>query len=686
MTKITTEHLARQACVYVRQSTFDQVQHNLESRRRQYGLAERARTLGWSEVVVIDDDLGRSGSGVHRPGFERLLAALCEGIVGAVFCIEASRLARNGRDWHTLLEFCRLVDALIIDEDGVYDPRQTNDRLVLGMKGTLSEMELSILRQRSYAALMQKAQRGELFTTVPIGFLRTRNDSIELDPDARIREAITVVFRKFRKLGSIRQVLLWLRQEAIELPSVLYGPEGRSVVWKLPGYAAVNKMLCNPIYGGAYAYGRTKTVVRIESGRKKNLKGQRVERQDWQILIPAHHEGYIEWEEYELNQRQIANNANMKGVMVRGPARNGGALLAGLLRCGHCGRKLHVAYSGTAGQCLRYDCRGARNNHGTDRCISFGGLSADQRVTEEVLGRLQPLGMRAALEAIDRHAQIGDERIRQKELVLEQARFEVARARRQYDAVDPDNRLVAAELERRWNEALKHDAAIELALAALRESQPTGLSAAAQERLVQLGDDLPSLWNHPQSSPELKKRILRTVLHEIVVRREADTISMLLHWQGADHTSIEFVTTKTGQHRWSTSQDTITLVGELARVQPDQGIAAILNRLGTRTAHGHTWTEARVCSLRHDHGIAAYREGERSERRELTLEETAQELGVCTMTVRRLIDRKILPARHACVGAPWIIRRDDLNSIAAEIAARSLPRTVNPDQISLELE
>jgi DNA invertase Pin-like site-specific DNA recombinase len=288
MSKILTEHLARHAYVYIRQSTFDQVQHNLESQRRQYGLAERARALGWSDVIVIDDDLGRSGGGVYRPGFERLLAALCEGIVGAVFCIEASRLARNGRDWHTLLEFCRLVDALIVDEDGVYDPRQPNDRLLLGMKGTLSEMELSILRQRSYAALMQKAQRGELLTTLPIGFLRGRNDRIELDPDQRIREAIGPVFRKFHELGSIRQVMIWLRQERIELPAVLhYGPDGRCVLWQLPSYHPVNKMLRNPVYGGAYAYGRTKTIIRIEHGRKKNYKGQRVEQKDWQILIPG---------------------------------------------------------------------------------------------------------------------------------------------------------------------------------------------------------------------------------------------------------------------------------------------------------------------------------------------------------------------------------------------------------------
>ncbi len=686
MSKILPEHLARQACVYVRQSTLDQVHHNRESQRRQYGLADRARTLGWGEVVVIDDDLGRSGGGAHRPGFERLLAMLCEGGVGAVFCIEASRLARNGRDWHTLLEFCRLVEALIIDEEGIYDPRQPNDRLLLGMKGTLSEMELSMLRQRSYAALMQKAARGELLTTVPVGFLRARNDRVELDPDERIRAAIGLVFRQFRELGSIRQVLLWLHQERIELPSVTYGPEGRGVTWKLPGYHAVNTMLHNPTYAGAYVFGRTKTHTRVEQGRKRTRKGQRVEQKDWQILIPEHHEGYIAWAEYELNQRQIMHNANMKGVMVRGPARNGGALLAGLLRCGHCGRKLHVAYSGTRGQCLRYDCRGARINHGADQCIVFGGLRAEQRVAEEVLHRLQPLGIRAALAALDRQAHLTDENLRHKELGLEQACFEVAHARRQYDAVDPENRLVAAELERRWNAALGQQAAVEQELAVLREKQPVRLDSATQEVLLQLGEDLPALWHHPKSPPEIKKRILRTVLHEIVVRRDGERITMWLHWQGGDHTSIEFAKNRTGEHRWTAHEDSVALVRELARIQPDRGITAILNRLGKRTAHGHTWTESRVCSFRGDHHIPVYREGERWERGELTLEETAAHLGVSTMTVRRLIEQKTLAAQHACSGAPWIIRREELDRVAAGQTRGVVPRTANENQQPLQFE
>jgi DNA invertase Pin-like site-specific DNA recombinase len=291
MSKLSAEHLARGAYVYVRQSSADQLRHNHESRRRQYALVERARALGWSEVVVIDDDLGVSASGVARPGFERLLAAICRGVVGAVVSIEASRLARNGRDWHTLLEFCAVVDTLILDEDGVYDVRNASDRLLLGMKGTFSEMELSLLRQRSLEALKLKAARGELHTTVAIGYVRGPGDRIEMDPDLRVREAIALVFGKFAELHSVRQVLLWLQQEALPLPSLRHGPEGRTVVWKLPVYASVRHILTNPVYAGAYAFGRRETRVCIEGGRKRVLRGQLRSPERWQVLITEHHEG-----------------------------------------------------------------------------------------------------------------------------------------------------------------------------------------------------------------------------------------------------------------------------------------------------------------------------------------------------------------------------------------------------------
>jgi DNA invertase Pin-like site-specific DNA recombinase len=481
MSKITAEHLTRQAIVYIRQSTADQVVRNLESQRRQYGLADHARQLGWGDVTVIDDDLGRSGSGVARPGFEKLLAAICEGRVGAVVSIEASRLARNGRDWHTLLEFCGLVGTLIVDEEGIYDPRNPNDRLLLGMKGTMSEMELSILRQRSHEALRQKARRGELFMTVAIGYVRVGRNAIEKDPDRRTQEAIALVFAKFAEMQSIRQVHLWFRHERVLLPAVAYGPEGRHIAWKLPVYNTVLHILKNPIYAGAYVFGRTGSRVVIEDGRKRVIQNTRKAQEDWDVLIHDHHDGYVSWMEFERNQRLIADNVTGKYFSARGAIRRGEALLAGLLRCGHCGRKLHVAYSGKAGNTGRYHCRGSAINHGGARCILFGGMRVDRAVSAEIIERLQPLGIEAALAAEAARGQASDDKRRQLELSLEQARFEVLRARRQYAAVDPDNRLVAGELEARWNVRLVDAAALEEEIGAL-DAAPALMVISAADR------------------------------------------------------------------------------------------------------------------------------------------------------------------------------------------------------------
>ena len=369
MSKITTEHLARSAYVYIRQSTADQLTHNHESRRRQYGLANRARQLGWASVEVIDDDLGRSGGGVARPGFERLLAAICEARVGGVLAIEASRLARNGRDWHTLIEFCGLVGTVIVDEDGIYDPRHPNDRLLLGMKGTMSELELSLFRQRSQQALKQKASRGALILGVAAGYVRVGRDRIEKNPDQRVREALQLVFSKFAEFKSVRQVHLWLRDERVELPVKSRAGETRGVVWRLPAYNVVHNILTNPIYAGAYAFGRTTSKVSVEQGRKRVRRGVHRPMAQWDVLIKDHHEAYITWDQFQQNQRVIAENATGKGsAAVKGAVRRGELLLPGLLRCGHCGRKLHVSYSGKLG---RYSCYGARMNHGTARCISI---------------------------------------------------------------------------------------------------------------------------------------------------------------------------------------------------------------------------------------------------------------------------------------------------------------------------
>jgi len=687
-TKITPEHLARGAYVYVRQSTADQLMHNHESRRRQYGLAEKAQGLGWSDVVVIDDDLGRSGGGIARPGFERLLVAICEGRVGIVLAVEASRLARNGRDWHTLLEFCALVDCVIADEDGIYDPRSPNDRLLLGMKGTMSEMELSILRQRSLEALKQKARRGELFLTVAIGYVKIRHDRIQIDPDLRIREALQLVFTKFSEFQSIRQVHLWLRQEQITLPAVDYGPEGRVVVWKLPVYNTIHHILTNPLYGGAYVFGRTKNQVTLEGGRKRVVRGVRKEREDWQVLLIDHHEGYISWHDFERNQRLITDNATGKGGWTRGPLRKGEALLAGLLRCGHCGRKLHVAYSGAGGNTARYHCQGAHLNHGTERCISFGNLRVDQGVGAEVIRLLQPLGIDAAIRAIEAQDIEADQARHHVELALEQARYEAAHARRQYDAVDPDNRLVAGELERRWNETLLAVRALEERLEATTARRAPTVSDGDRARIMALGADLEKAWHHPAATPETRKRILRTVLSEIVARVEGDEIILVLHWQGGDHTRLSVRKNKVGSHRWTTDASTEQMIRELARLLPDPAIASVLNRAGKRTGHGNTWTEARLRSFRSSHGIAVYRQGERAERGELTLDEAAARLNVSKMTVLRLIHAGKINARQFCKGAPWVIPDHTVSEIAASGRLPALPRPVteNQDQKVLQFQ
>ena len=687
MTRITPEHLGRGAFVYVRQSTPDQVLNNHESRRRQYALVDRARALGWSMVEVIDDDLGRSGSGIARPGFEKLLAAICEGRVGGVVSIEASRLARNGRDWHTLLEFCGLVGTVIVDEDGVYDPRHPNDRLLLGMKGTMSEMELSLFRQRSLEALKQKARRGELFLTVAVGYLKAPNDRIEKDPDRRVQEAIALVFSKFDELQTVRQVHLWMRQKRLPLPAVSYRDGGRQITWKLPVYNTLHHMLTNPVYAGAYVFGRTGSRTTIEAGRKRIVRGFRKERAAWEVLILDHHEGYIGWTDFERNQRLISDNANGKSFMSRGSVRRGQALLAGLLRCGHCGRKLHVAYSGADGDVGRYHCRGGYLNHGGDRCISFGGMRIDRAVGAEVIERLQPLGIQAALDALDERQAEDAEKRRQIELALEQARFEAARAQRQYDAVDPDNRLVAAGLEQRWNSRLLEVQRLDQELEQLSAAPAATPTQSERTRLLALGADVEQAWASPAALPATRKRIIRTLIDEIVVRVEDSELAIVIRWNGSDHTSLRVAKNRAGQHRWTTDAEVVELVAALARLLPDQAIAAVLNRAGKTTGRGNGWTRSRVCMLRNNRNIPPYREGERAERGEATLDEAAEKLKVSEATVRRLIAERILPAHQFCKGAPWTIRIEDLGLETVMQAANQRrtrkPSSDNPRQKAL---
>jgi excisionase family DNA binding protein len=689
MNKILPEHLARSAFVYVRQSTAYQVANNLESQRRQYGLVERARQLGWDDVQVVDDDLGKSGGGTTRPGFEKLLAAICEGRVGAVVSLEASRLARNGRDWHTLLEFCGLVGTLIVDEDAIFDPRSPNDRLLLGMKGTMSEMELSVFRQRSMEAMRQKARRGELHLTVAVGYVKTEDGGIEKDPDRRVQDGISLVFRKFAELQTVRQVLLWFRQENVLVPAIVQGRGKRPIEWKSPVYHTLHHILTNPVYAGSYAYGRRGTRVTIEGGRKRVMRDTlRRNWKDWEVLIHDHHAGYLTWAEFERNQHLIADNANGKSYMGRGSIRRGEALLPGLLRCARCGRRLHVQYTGKGGNTQRYVCRGAFSARAVDNCIGFGGMRIDRTVAQEVLDRLQPLGIEAALAAMQAHNERQSDKRQQIENAIQQAQYEAARARRQYDTVDPDNRLVAGELERRWNEKLVQLRDLEMQLDNLSQTEQTpALSAEDCAKLMILGKDLGKAWNSPGVSVETRKKIIRLLIKEIIIDVVGETLALVIHWQGGDHTEMKVKKNKVGQTRWTTDAGVVDLVRVLARQLPDNVIAAILNRSGKTTVHGASWTRTHVRGLRNTHGIPVYREGERAERGEVTLDEAAETLKVSRATAYRMVTNGVIPAQQLCAGAPWIIRLADLqlDAVRRDAEARRSRRPISHDPLQNSL-
>ena len=686
MDKLTASHLARSAYVYVRQSTPRQVRENLESRRRQYGLAERARVLGFSRVEIVDDDLGTTGSGTReRPGFVRLLAAVCAGGVGAVLAAEASRLARNSRDWHHLIDLCALTSTVLVDHDGIYDPKLLNDRLLLGLKGTISEYELGLMRQRAHAARRQAIERGEVLFQVPVGYVRTEDRRYEMTPDAQVQAAIRRVFAKYFELGSARQVLLWHRQEQIPLPVAKAASGGREVIWRLPAYSRVHAILTNPVYAGAFVHGRRQAKTRVVDGRARKSAGHVVPESEWRVLLRDHHPAYIDWESYQRIRRQMRENARMSGRMTKGAPRQGKALLSGLLRCARCGRRFFVGYSGTKHSIVRYSCSGAHIQAGLAPCISFAGRRVDEAVVRAVLAALAPEGMKASVAAWEALGRSQEEATRQLELAAERSRYEAERAKRQYDRVEPENRLVAGELERRWNEAL---AGLEAAEARLAEgvAQERPVTEGERARLSELGRDLEAAWNHPAASPSLKKRILRTVLVEVVadIADDPPRIELELHWAGGVHTSLSVGKNRTGRHGRSTDRTAIDLLRELAKICADDRIAQVLNRLGMKTGTGRSWTAGRVRGHRLSRKIPMFdREAPRTW---VTMTQAAAELGLTPYKMRGLLKSKVLPSRQVVRCAPWVIERADLELPAVREAVKRLKAGKKAPRKSLRQE
>jgi DNA invertase Pin-like site-specific DNA recombinase len=680
--KIRPHHLERKAILYVRQSSAHQVLHNRESRALQYAMRDRLTALGWSEIETVDDDLGRSAAGgVARAGFERMVAEVCLGKVGAVAAREVSRFARNSRDWQQLIEMCRVVDTVLVDQETVYAPRQGNDRLLLGLKGSLNEYELDLLRQRSLSARYEKARRGELFVIAPIGFVKA-GDRLEKDPDRRVQEAITLVFDKVSELGSARQALLWFLEHGLDLPARRKNGE---VIWRRPCYATIHRMIDNPSYGGAYAYGKSRAATSYD-GAGVRVRSRRRPRGEWLALMPGAHEGYVDWERAEAIRAMVSDNS--PASRHHGAPKHGDALLAGLIRCRRCGRKLTLRYSGMRHNIPRYSCHRGLLDCGEPSCIAFGGLRVDDAIETALFQVIEPGAIAAAVaaetEAKQRRDQVREALLRD----LEAARYAVDRAFRQYDAADPANRLVAGELEARWNKALARFAEVEAKVAA--HDVATLPRQVAPMSFDNLSDDLKSIWNAPTTDSRLKKRIVRTVIREVIadIDAEAAEIVLLIHWMGGVHTELRLPRRRRGQ-RNSTASDIVTAVRQLALVVSDDFIAGVLNRNKLVTGNDNRWTRQRVTTLRSYHRIPVYRPASDGVEPWLNLTKAAALLGISAKTLRLAAESGEIDAIHPLGEGPWVFDRAVLASSQAKMivaragSAAKYPTGHDPNQQTL---
>jgi DNA invertase Pin-like site-specific DNA recombinase/translation initiation factor 2 beta subunit (eIF-2beta)/eIF-5 len=659
--KVKSTHLQQCAYVYVRQSTTAQVEYNRESTDRQYKLVDRAISLGWpkTQVKVIDEDLAQSGSGTaQRVGFTRMTAEVALGQVGLILSIEVSRVARNNADWYRLLDLCSVTDTLIGDEDGLYHPGLFNDRLLLGLKGTMAEAELHVIRARLEGGIRNKAARGELRRGLPVGFIWGEHDGeVLMHPDQAVTGAIHTVFEKFAQMGSVRQVWLWFRSKQLHFP--LQTNTLPEIKWVTASYHAIHAVLTNPVYAGVYAYGKTKQESFVDETGQVKKRVKRLPQSQWAVLIHDHHKGFIDWEAYEMIQARIAKNSRPVAHQPTGAIREGAALLQGLATCGKCGRRLRVYYQGkhsTPG----YYCASNKVMEGrAQHCMRVGGVKIDEAVTNAFLDTITPAAMEAALLAERNIETDHNAAIEQWQLQVERLRYEADRAQRRYRTVEPENRLVARTLETQWELCLSKLKDAEKELERRQRQSPKRLTHDQRTSIRNLGEDLKQVWQAPTTTHRDRKELLQMLLEEvnIAVDREESKAHLILRWKGGviSEQEVNLLYRKVPPIR--TEQDTIDLVRRLAAHYSDAVIAGILNRQDRRTARGDRFTANKVGNLRRYWKVPRFDDaGAPSDGELVTIKKAADILGVAASTVHRWLADGFIAGEQITPGAPWQIR------------------------------
>lgn len=667
--KIKKVHLDRNAYIYIRQSTEHQVKNNVESQQRQYELVELAEQHHWTleSIIIIDDDLGRSGSATNgRTGFAKLVADVALKKAGIILGLEVSRLARNNKDWYQLLDLCSLTDTLIGDQDGIYDPSSFNDRLLLGLKGTMSEAELHMLKSRMLQGLYHKAQKGKLKFSLPVGYQFDDEDNIIKNVDEQVVHIIELTFKKFFEMGTVNSVLCYLKEHNLLFPRK--AAFDKKIRWILPYYKAIRDTLGNPLYAGAYVFGRTKVVKEIAPDGQTVSRQKSQNMDDWDVVIKDHHPPYISWEDYLKIQKKIEANAAPPKSQAAQAVREGSALLQGIATCGKCGRSMHIAYHGQGQKSYPYyQCNIAYRTRGEKHCQSIGGRRIDQAVATIFLEAISPAGLKIQLKALEKLQNQEDTALKQLELQLERAEYEAERAYRQFDSVEPENRLVVRTLEQKWNEALGRANDLKRQLFERQQHLQKQLSKIEKQEILHLSRDLKGLWNAPTTTDKDRKKLLRSAIAEVQLLKEDRDVAVKIIWVGGatTDTSVHLPKVRSKRH---TSLDVVDLVRQLAQRFTDDQIARILIRQGHKTATGLAYNAHKVANLRYNYGIPRYKKPKNEPSTTYTAQQAAQILQVSVPTVHSWLKAGFIKGEQLTEGAPWeiILTEEDIQRLTVQ--------------------